>query len=106
MAGALGRARTSGVGAPFNSRFLEMKKITRDPKRGRSMRTLNASFESISCDSPMSVRGQKTEVSGLARHVRFTLRSRHRQPAPACPFGVESRCDAVALGSNISVAAP
>jgi hypothetical protein len=29
----------------------------------------------------------KTEVSGLARHVRFTLRSRHRQPAPACPFG-------------------
>src|SRR5712692_3880411 len=29
----------------------------------------------------------KTEVSGLARHVRFTLRCRHRQPAPACPFG-------------------
>jgi hypothetical protein len=26
-------------------------------------------------------------VSGLARHVRFALRSRYRQPAPACPFG-------------------
>ncbi len=29
-------------------------------------------------------------MSGLARHVRFTLRSRHRQPAPACPFGAIS----------------
>jgi hypothetical protein len=36
---------------------------------------------------PMSQLGPKTEVSGLARHVRFTLRCRHRQPAPACPFG-------------------
>jgi hypothetical protein len=27
------------------------------------------------------------EVPGFARHVRFTLRSRHRQPAPVCPFG-------------------
>jgi hypothetical protein len=34
--------------------------------------------------------GSKTEVSGLARHVRFTLRSRHRQPATACPFGARS----------------
>ena len=33
---------------------------------------------------------QKTEVSGLARHVRFTFRSRHRQPARACPFGADS----------------
>ena len=24
--------------------------------------------------------GSKTEVSGLARHVRYTLRIRHRQP--------------------------
>jgi hypothetical protein len=24
-----------------------------------------------------------------ARHVRFTLWSRHRQPAPACPFGAD-----------------
>jgi hypothetical protein len=29
-------------------------------------------------------------VSGLARHVRFALRSRYRQPAPACPFGAKS----------------
>jgi hypothetical protein len=34
--------------------------------------------------------GSKTEVSELARHVRFTLRCRHRQPAPACPFGANS----------------
>src|SRR5216684_6126646 len=34
--------------------------------------------------------GSKTEVSGLARHVRFTLRCRHRQPAPACPFGANN----------------
>jgi hypothetical protein len=33
----------------------------------------------------------KTEVSGLARHVRFTLRTRHRQPAPTCPFGAITR---------------
>ena len=26
--------------------------------------------------------GSKTEVPGFARHVRFTLRSRHRQHAP------------------------
>jgi len=31
--------------------------------------------------------GSKTEMPGFARRVRFTLRSRHRQPAPACPFG-------------------
>src|SRR5450631_2914208 len=31
--------------------------------------------------------GSKTEGPGFARHVRFTLRSRHRQPATACPFG-------------------
>jgi hypothetical protein len=34
--------------------------------------------------------GSKTEVSGLARQVRCTLRSRHRQLAPACPFGAKS----------------
>lgn len=33
----------------------------------------------------------KTEVPGFARHVRFTLRSRHRQPAPAGPFGANNR---------------
>ena len=31
--------------------------------------------------------GQKTEVSRPARHVRFTLGSRHRQAAVTCPFG-------------------
>src|ERR1700730_4394080 len=35
--------------------------------------------------------GSKTEVSGLARHVGFTPMSRHRQPAPACPFGATRR---------------
>jgi hypothetical protein len=35
--------------------------------------------------------GSKTEMSGLARHARFTLRSRHHQPAPACPFGSQDR---------------
>src|SRR5450432_5542 len=35
----------------------------------------------------------KTEVSGLARHARFTLRCRHRQPAPACPFGAITGSD-------------
>ena len=39
--------------------------------------------------------GSKTEVSGLARHVRFTLWSRHRQPAPACPFGAMIRTRAL-----------
>src|SRR5450432_4802020 len=37
----------------------------------------------------------KTEVSRLARHVRFTLRCRHRQPAPACPFGAITEVPAV-----------
>jgi hypothetical protein len=38
----------------------------------------------------LSELGPKTEVSGLARHVRFALRSRYRQPAPACPFGANN----------------
>jgi aminoglycoside phosphotransferase len=36
--------------------------------------------------------GSKTEVSRLVRHVRLTLRSRHRQPAAACPFGALVGC--------------
>jgi hypothetical protein len=41
--------------------------------------------------APERVRsGSKTEVPGFARHVRFTLRSRHHQPAPACPFGANN----------------
>jgi hypothetical protein len=38
----------------------------------------------------MSEMGPKTEVPGFARHVRFTLRCRHSQPAPACPFGANT----------------
>jgi GTP 3',8-cyclase len=30
-------------------------------------------------------------IHPLARHVRFTLRSRYRPPAPACPFGANKR---------------
>src|SRR5450755_3362611 len=30
--------------------------------------------------------GSKTEVPGFARYVRFTLSSRHRQPAPLVSF--------------------
>src|SRR5437016_1563787 len=38
-----------------------------------------------------SVHGQKTEVSPLERHVRSTLKSRHRQATPTCPFRANSR---------------
>src|SRR5450631_2828681 len=58
-------------------------------------RPLTASSTKISCNArPDHTLGSKTEVSGLARHVRFTLRCRHRQPAPASPFGAsaQSRC--------------
>jgi len=34
--------------------------------------------------------GPKRKYLG-SRHVRLTLKSRHRQPAPACPFGATSR---------------
>ena len=47
--------------------------------------------------------GSKTEVSGLARHVRFILRSRHRQPAPACPFGAKLRRKGSETGANFAV---
>src|SRR3984893_843215 len=51
-------------------------------------RPLTASSTKISCNArPDHTSGSKTEVSGLARHVRLTLRSRRRQRAPACPFG-------------------
>jgi hypothetical protein len=48
------------------------------------MRTDHIDLSQFTCALP------KTEVSGLARHVRFTLRSRYRQPAPACPFGAKT----------------
>jgi len=35
--------------------------------------------------------GSKTEVCPLARHVRSTLDSGHRQAAPACPFRAKPR---------------
>ena len=44
--------------------------------------------------------GSKTEVSGIARHVRFTLRSRYRQPAPACPFGASSGSQFLVLAAE------
>jgi hypothetical protein len=50
---------------------------------------------------PTSGMGQKAEVSGPARHVRFTLRSRYRQPAPACPFGAKGRQRALRQGSAL-----
>jgi hypothetical protein len=34
----------------------------------------------------MSEKGSKTEVAPLERHVRSTLKSRHRPANPACPF--------------------
>ena len=34
--------------------------------------------------------GSKSEVAGLAPHVRSTLNSRHRQADPACPKGAIS----------------
>jgi hypothetical protein len=45
-------------------------------------------FANLSCRKVRN--GSKTEVPGFARHVRFTLRCRHRQPAPACPFGARA----------------
>src|ERR1700681_4567354 len=54
-------------------------------------RPLTASSTKISCNArPDHTCGSKTKVSGLARHVRFTLRCRHRHPAPACPFGANN----------------
>src|SRR6266851_5140216 len=55
----------------------------------------------ISVISHSTQPGSDSEVSGLARHVRLTLRSRHRQPAPACPFGAKAlnRC-AIARGGG------
>jgi hypothetical protein len=40
--------------------------------------------------------GSKTEVSGLARHVRFTLKSGHRQAALIRLFG--AKCGREATG--------
>ena len=50
--------------------------------------------------------GSKTEVAQPEWYVGSALNSGHAATASACRFRVESRCDAVALGSNISVSAP
>jgi hypothetical protein len=47
----------TGVGPPFNLRFLAMQKFYRDRKRWRSMRSRYASFAWISCGSSMSAVG-------------------------------------------------
>src|SRR5437588_8889747 len=47
-----------------------------------------------------------TELDPDDMDWRSWTNSGHRQTAIAWPKSVESRCDAVALGSNISVAAP
>ena len=54
----------------------------------------------------MSQLGQTEKNSLRANVFRVTPESRHCSIRSACLKGVESRCDAVALGSNISVSAP
>src|SRR5258707_9652438 len=55
------------------------------------------------CACPRWVKLRRTQWE----HVfRFAPESGHRAMQSVCPKGVESRCDAVALGSNISVSAP
>src|SRR5882672_5769116 len=54
----------------------------------------------------MSQLGQTEKNSVRANVFRVTSENGHRSIQSACLESVESRCDAVALGSNISVAAP
>ena len=53
-----------------------------------------------------SAPGQTEKNSLRANVFRVTPESGHRSMQSPCSFGVESRCDAVALGSSISIAAP
>jgi hypothetical protein len=71
------------VAPPFNLRFLAMKKFPRDRKCWRSMRTLYASFASISCDSPISVR-----VESRMGAVAWGLWPTPRFPSPLIKPGV------------------
>src|SRR6266851_5286293 len=65
-----------------------------------------AGLEPGGSSHPASEVGQ-TEKNLLRANVfRVTPESGRRSMQSACLKGVESRCDAVALGSNISVAAP
>jgi hypothetical protein len=54
----------------------------------------------------MSAQGQNAKYSERADNFRFAPMNGHHQARTPCLKGVESRCDAVALGSNISVSAP
>src|SRR5882672_1035043 len=57
--------------------------------------------DETSCNArPDHTSGSKTEVSGPARDARFTLRSRHRQPAPACPFGAISGSHSILVATG------
>jgi aminoglycoside phosphotransferase len=60
------------------------QEVRRESWRGRKLTKPKAASVKIAM-------GSKMEVPGLARHVRFTLGSRHHQPAPACPFGAKER---------------
>jgi hypothetical protein len=51
-------------------------------------------------DPPHVSFGSKTELSPLALHVRSTLKSRHRQTAPACPFRAKDRDRGEPRGSS------
>jgi hypothetical protein len=57
----------------------------------RSVVFVATARDRLADDAEYALARSKTEMSGLARRVRFTLRSRHRQPAPACPFGANER---------------
>src|ERR1700733_13163144 len=50
--------------------------------------------------------GSNSDLRRCLIDVRSSPNSRHAATATTCRFCVESRCDAVALGSNISVSAP
>ena len=59
-------------------------------RRGNRQTAANAVAAKIQTEAIIKLSnvrwGSKSEVAGLARHVRSTLNSRHRQAAPACPF--------------------
>jgi hypothetical protein len=55
---------------------------------------------------PMSESGQTEKNSVRAYVFRFAPGLGHCSMRSSCLKGVESRCDAIALGSNISVSAP
>src|SRR5258705_10913198 len=74
------------VEIPSRFRQLENQKYLR-PLLGEDDRENNSAHSRLV--HVFTQTGSKKEVSGIARHVRFALRSRHCQPAPACPFGAK-----------------